>query len=633
MNRTWLTVLVALTCAGGCLTDRVEADTKVRPCPDPGYRQMGMYSGGLAWIDYYMVKQGLGDKFPDKANWWAGLKTERQRRPASPDIYILYFDLKGGATLEQAKQRVDAWLKSEPDAPTHPELIPAVCLDEENQPHRHFRILNELALYIRGTYGIPVFQWFTDPMGPGVDLTADGWIFDAYFREYPRFRRHLMSFVAHGKPAIAVLWASDPAWRGYAAGRFANATALFNNVEHQFRSCLEFNVSTAVFAVAGPGSNGSINWWRGVDTPDGKQLRNWVRHKQAQMHAFKPGDLPLASANFSMRAVHAVSVGGDPDAPSVYREDFGGTGWLHHADITGFLDLKLSSRPAAEPGFLLLKTRSDRPVEVTLTYRFESYFPLARVEVKLAGAAPAAANAVNEIAISRDGEQWLLKADQQGHDAIQTFSLEADDQFLQNSRTVFVRVAVRNDAEAADVPANVLDRLEVRCTHKPPPAGAAATFYQNLSGDLFYHDDFSTVRWQHLGQLRAAHPTHGGYTGSGFWVGMVGGYPTSTGLVQRFTAPREMKALTVTVHGRVNTRDLGGHVDLGVAPRGGKVQWRASTDQQEGGVHDTLSLQLPPEALPELRDFDVHIILRSTSGIESGEKACASIEDLSIRAR
>ncbi len=72
-------------------------------------------------------------------------------------------------------------------------------------------------------------------------------------------------------------------------------------------------------------------------------------------------------------------------------------GWIDDADLTGFLDMELSSLPEQQPGFLLAKAHATRPVEATLTYRFESYFPLQRVEVELAGAAPAAAGCLNQI--------------------------------------------------------------------------------------------------------------------------------------------------------------------------------------------------------------------------------------------
>ena len=68
------------------------------------------------------------------------------------------------------------------------------------------------------------------------------------------------------------------------------------------------------------------------------KLRNWLRTKREEMHAFQEGDLPLRSANLSARD-GSVAVGGDADAPSVYEENFSGFGWIHDANIRGFLNL------------------------------------------------------------------------------------------------------------------------------------------------------------------------------------------------------------------------------------------------------------------------------------------------------
>ena len=633
MSRTLLTRAFIVACLGGCVTSGVRAETKVRPYPDPGYARLGVYGGGPAsHFDYCVAKIFLPDEFPNKKQWWAGLKAERQALPGSSkiNIYTLYLDLKSAEyTFEIGKRRVDAWLKPEPGVETYPQLIPAVCLEEENEPHRDKKRLEELARYVRSTYGIAVFQWWSPYLVADPGLTADGWIFDHYFSEYPDFRKRLMKHVVLDKPVINMLWATDPAWDSYAAGRFADTAALMTNVDDQFRTCMEFNVSTAAFAVAS--RHGSVNAWLGSSTPDMIRLRNWLATKRKQMRAFGPGDLPLASANFSDRARYAVAVGGDPEEPSVYEEDFSSFRWIDDADLTGFLDLKLASLPEREPGVLLAKTRAARPVEATLTYRFESYFPLQRVEVKLAGAAPAASRSRNQIALSLDEQDWSLKAEQAGNDDVQPVLLKADETFLVGRRTFFLRITMTNNAQADGAAANVLDRLVVRSVHKAP-SNAAGRFAEHYHGILAYADDFSTQRWKPLGQVNVSHATHGGYNGSGFWIGMVGGSAASTKLVQRFTAPRQLKALTVTVRGRVNSRDLGGGLVLGVAPRGGQIQWRTGTADLPRGIHDTFVLKLPPEALVELRDFDVHVILRSTSGVEGGAKACASLGELSLRA-
>jgi len=70
------------------------------------------------------------------------------------------------------------------------------------------------------------------------------------------------------------------------------------------------------------------------------------------------------------------------------------------------------------------------------------------------------------------------------------------------------------------------------------------------------------------------------------------------------------------------------------AQRSGEIRWDTSTDEyweDRGSVYNGwLSLEVPPAQVKSLHDFDVHIILRRTSGVENGDKACAEVSALRI---
>ena len=623
--------IAVLACVVCVLTAGAEAQTEVRPYPDPGYRSLGVYGGGpKSYFDYHLAKLSLGDSFPNKKGYWANLEAVRGKENglSKHEIFVLYCGERE-TDLPRLIKRIDAWLKPEPEIPTFPNCIPAVCLGEENQPSRN-PVLDGLARHIRDNYGIPVLQWYTNPLGPGTELTADGWIWDSYGMDERAFRKHLMKFVCLGKPAICVPWATDPHWTQWS--QFADTTQMINREWIQFRTAMEFNVSTAAFAVAGAGA---MNPWLGSDTPDMIDLRNCLRAKRAAMHAFKPGELPLSSANFSARD-RSVPVGGDVQEPSVYEESFSGFRWIHDANLSGFLDVKLTSRPD-EPGFLLARTDAGRPVQAALVYRFASYFPLQSVKVTLDAAAPRAASCLNEIALSTDelGNDWPLRVEQKGNNQIEPLLLAADEKLLQSGRVFYLRVRMTNHAGQDGLPGNRLDRLRVQCVHQPPGEGAAATLAADLYGNLYYDDDFSTTRWRHLGKVEVGHPSHGGYRSGGFWVGMVGGYPTSAHVVQRINSPREVQELNVAVDCYANAENLGGSATLQVAPRGQKPRWETSSAQksQTPFRHGTLNVRVPPEELKGLREFDVHVRLGSTSGVEGQDRACATLQGLRIRAK
>ena len=626
-------VWCALMCAGcrraandvPALPASQSGEVRVRAYPDPGHRLLGVYAGGLEpYFDYQQKKITLEETFPGKAGWWANLKASADGGDSDAckhDVYVVYCGERGDP--EAAKKRLDAWLKPEPGVPTYPELIPAVSLGEENEPH-HRASLDALARHVRETYGIPVFQWYTDPLPPGPDLTADGWIWDSYLMSRVPFRKHLMKFVVLGKPAACVLWATDPHWPSWK--QYPDAAALMDALWHQFDVCREFNVSCVAFAVAGP--TGSVGHWRSHTTKDMEILRNALREKREEMKSFGPGDLPLASADFSARD-RCVSVGGDAGAPGVFEEDFTGFGWIHDADIRGFLGLRLTSRPADEPGFLLLKTDAGHAAEASLTYRCESYFPLESVRVTLNAAAPAASRCRNTLSVSADGETWLPAAEQRASDAISPLTLDGT-AALKGKRHFYLRAGMAHAADRAGLPGNRLDRLRVEATWLPPPQGASAALEADLYGNLAYEDDFATARWRHFGELRVAKPDRGGYRDSGFWVGSGKGYANSARLSQRVSAPRALKELTVVADCGANGPQLAGSVLLQVARSGETPKWEIRSE----GIHKgPLLLRVPSGELAGVRNFDVHVTLLSGSGVELGTRACATLSGLRIRAR
>ncbi len=604
------------------------ARSEVRPYPDPGHRRLGVYAGGPEQhFDYFLRKLSLGDTFPDKTAWWAGLRTERKERSgthlARHDVFIVYCGEKDG-NVRNSIRRIDAWLKSEPASPTFPELIPAICLGEENLTSYN-PVLEAVAAHIRKNYRIPVLQWYSDPIAPSTDLTADGWIWDSYGWDSVRFRKHLMKFAVLRKPVICVPWASDPHWPQWT--QYPTAAALMDREWRQFDVCREFNVGCAVFAVAGP--HGSVNTWAGSSSRELVTLRNALRAQRAAMHALRPGEVPLTSANISARD-RAIPVGGDPDAPSDYVETFSGFDWLHAADVRGFLHLRLTSRPGT-PGFLELAPRESGPALASLTYRFESWFPLERVEITLDADAAASPGVRNHLSLTTEEAEKprRLEAVQQGSSGAATVRLE-DSKMIRGRHTFFVRVFMENPRGKAGVAANRLDRLRVRCVHQPPRSGAAATLVADDNDGLSYEDDFQATRWPHFGAVTAAHPSHGGFRQSHFWVGLKGGTATSTRLVQRISSPRALKELTVIADCYADAANLGGSVTLSVAPRHGAGRWSTTSQGRQNGP---LQLKVPADQLAGMRDFDVHVLLSSSSGVEQGDRACATLSRIAVNAR
>ena len=163
-----------------------------------------------------------------------------------------------------------------------------------------------------------------------------------------------------------------------------------------------------------------------------------------------------------------------------------------------------------------------------------------------------------------------------------------------------------------------------------PPAGAAGRLAIDDNDAMFYEDDFRTDRWKHLGGVNAEHPTHGGFRDGYFWVGLKGGTATATRLVQRISAPRPWKELAVVADCYADAPSLGGSVTIRIAPRDGQPRWQATTQGRHDGM---LLLNVSAEQSEGLSEFDVHVQLSSGSGVEQGDKACATLRRLRIEAK
>lgn len=182
----------------------------------------------------------------------------------------------------------------------------------------------------------------------------------------------------------------------------------------------------------------------------------------------------------------------------------------------------------------------------------------------------------------------------------------------------------------AGVAANRLDRLRVRCVHQPPSPGATATLVADDNDALGYEDDFQTNRWRYFGESSAAHPSHGGFRQGHFWVGLKGGTATSMQLVQRFASLRPLKELTFIADSYADAPNLGGGITLSVAPRQGQPRWTITSQRQHDGP---LTLVVPKAELEGLQSFDIRMILSSSSGVEQGDKASATLRGIRIQAK
>ncbi len=179
-------------------------------------------------------------------------------------------------------------------------------------------------------------------------------------------------------------------------------------------------------------------------------------------------------------------------------------------------------------------------------------------------------------------------------------------------------------------PDNVERNHPRQVTEVKRPPRIATTLAPDETGKLVYNEDFMTEGFREFGPF-STHADYGGWKPGHLWLGMEGGRPVGSTLVQRFSSPHELQSLNVEITCWANSRDLGGTVTLGVSPPHQPVRWQKVT---KGPTHDgPLQVEIPAHAVKDLHEFDVHIMMNSISGVECGDKPCAGVSNLKILAQ
>lgn len=600
-------------------------DDAVREYPYPGFERIGVFNGeSKAYFDYSIRRVYI--EYLDKKKFWEDVKERHSTNNSNKhDIYMLRCKERDG-TLEEAIALVERWLQPEPGIETYPNLIPAVSIGEENVPNRN-AVLNGIARHIRKKYSIPVFQWYSAPLEPNPALVADGWIWDSYGMAETTFRKHAMKFASLDRPVICVPWVTDPHWPQWT--QYANVERLMSQEWIQFRICMEYGIATAAFAVAG---KGSVNEWLDSSSKDMELLRNNIRLERIKMKATANTTLPLPSADYSARS-RVITLLGSAEKPATYRESFSGFNWIRDANIFGFTDLKLSGFPQPV-GFLRNLSDSDAPTQSSLIYKFDSPLPIDQVKVSLNGMAPNASNSIRiELGLDEISDDWPISKLMNRSDSLSTISISSDNNFFKDQKAFYVRILFENIASEKEAKESKISWINVEVQNKIEP-NLRITEFDNNYGVYSYTDDFSSDRWKFYGELKVQHPHRGGYRNEEFWVGMIGGSSSTVNLVQKITLPEGVKGLKVGVECYADLKNLGGEVILMISPLGeNPIQTVGTRDITKDVYRGNLELEISPDQIGDRRAFDVHILMRSSTGVDKPSRACASVTKLKIIAQ
>jgi hypothetical protein len=589
----------------------------------PGYSGLGFYAGSRM-ADFSLGKFNLPRApWPDKETWWEEVHQRRQSPQWKPDIFQVYFwgpEKHHGSPRPLADyiREFDFWLGEADGIETYPEDLFAICLDEESATWggRH-AILDGLARHIRKTYGLKVYQFLSAPIRGEPRLTADGWILDIYEWTGDRLRRHLMSFKVLDKPVINIIWMTEPGLDGYYRDDH-DASLILEHADDHFAFCREFDIAPALFACGiynsvGHGSNNA--WWS--DRPALNRMRKYCAMKQREITATAPGQTPQSSANFSFG--RTIPVGGDREDHYAFEETFEGPRFIDDADLTGFLEMRLTPR-----GTLELKAHPDRAARCSLVYHFKSQHAMADLSVEATCASPGSGR--NRVAVSADGVTWHHEVTQENVADLAPLRLVAPTgDAWDNLKQVYIRILMEHPAGLDAMP-NVLGAFRFSCT-VAKPVRREIILRPRPKGDLHYVDDFQTSTWMHTADesgdidIVTWRPDTFGFRGAARGA-------TSWALRQKFILDRPMEHLAIRLAYRADQRNLGGSVELGISLDGENIIAsdrsgnHIGPQQKTAAGHLVVSLDdLSDVTLPDVKAFYVHMTMRNTSGVDTNESS------------
>ncbi len=356
------------------------------------------------------------------------------------------------------------------------EQVYAVTLSEENIYWLgRAEMLTELYRLVKAKYpALAVYQWYSPgASAPGFGwplLPADGWVIDEYCLPAAQFERLVRQYKLLDKPLIHIAWAA-PDWP-----EFATWDKVWDD---QLAICRRYDVPIAFFCWWPPNSTppppGNQSMWSWSAPPGTAHHRVWNQLVLPYVERLRAG-LPVGEGADRVPG-QAVPVAGDLDGRFSYLEHFAASPQLvGDAAITGFTGLRWTGR------YLEAKTGQS----ATITYGFESLWPLHEVTAGLLGNGPALGCALS---VSADGSRWHTV---RGAKPLTCTLPEAAGEL----RRFLVRIELASTAERTAT----VSQLHVTARVEPPATPEVALTI-GPDGRVVYTDDFGSQRYLHSGRV------------------------------------------------------------------------------------------------------------------------------------
>ncbi len=471
-----------------------------------------------------------------------------------------------GQPLEKLCRELDTTLSS-----VSRKDIAGVVLGEGNVPWGGgLKVLNALYDHLKKKWEVAVFQSYASPLTPHPDQQADGWVVCPRGLSGEALRRYLIKFLVTGKPVLRLEGGSGA----------VEAAPLMS-------LCQRLAVPASFLCAAGcfppPRSAGTPSAGRAYDLSE-----VWQQMPEA-------ADTLVAGP---------VEVGGDRVKRFDYTDHFRQQWFLDDATIVGVSRLRWLGREGLE----IVGTNPRR--EVSLTYDFLGPWETRELVAELAGKISGKAGDFVELALSRDGKQFIHAARAYATPEGNPFHLTSVSSYRFDRERFWVRVtAVLSRGSAAR-----LELVRANCRVKPPGLHVVS-LGPGQDGRLVFAEGFRSRRILHTAEID--NPRALEWERGGLFVRGQNGQPVAVHIRQRFETAEPVARVVVRLHNAA----IGpvGQVEnsFAISTDGSTPITMASVRPRDGGWFGTTELEAGPSALPApSKTFYLHITLKSR-GVQS----------------
>ncbi|MCF7854150.1 MAG: hypothetical protein K9N51_05070 [Candidatus Pacebacteria bacterium] len=533
------------------------------------FSDSGVYAIAYQWGGTLNAKRLSVDKTLDIQS----LKTARERGVFTVIQFEEPSRWQGDPEATEAVLR--EWLENNEDALP---LIDALHFWEEN-PYNAARWLNPLYDIVKEYSDLPVYVWYSMPLGPG-GAKADGYCYDFYGQDYTSTRKKVIDYLSTGKPLVMCIDASG----------FSNLKAA----REQVMVCKEFDIPAFYFAA--DGGTGSCNNWLYGYKPPYIPRRNFM-FSAMEFQRRSRGDHPLTSADF----VWGDPVEVVPDSQGNIELSWQGAGG---ATIYGFTRLTGAVKD--------LRTNGQN---IVLDYQFWSRWPVRSASLELAIEGNAEHIQVEQARYGMAGpldsypDPWRTVGPEP---AVEDASLHFD--LGDTGHESRVRITLSGPSGAVTLKhATLAGKTEI----PENPVILLDPWFDGWRGGIRYRQDLTSGQWRVLGRIDKPQLLEAGKTPA---MKGVSGYGRGVEIVQAFSAHCPLDNIVVRLAGE-SLGNLGGSFDLGISLDGQTIVAEGTRSPSPNGQppsRGTYTADLSDNTMfSGIKQFYVHMIQRNSSGIES----------------